>query len=43
VKFLVDMPLLPELAASLRNQGHDAVHAAVLGLSRAPSTDTNSG
>jgi predicted nuclease of predicted toxin-antitoxin system len=39
VKFLVDMPLSPELAAWLKNQGHDAVHAAELGLSRAPDTD----
>jgi len=39
VKFLVDMPLSPELAASLRNQGHDAVHAADLGLSRAPDLE----
>ena len=36
MKFLVDMPLSPELAAWLRDQGHDAVHAAELGLNRAP-------
>lgn len=34
-KFLVDMPLSPELAAWLVLQGHDAVHASALGLSRA--------
>jgi predicted nuclease of predicted toxin-antitoxin system len=30
------MPLSPALAAWLREQGHDAVHAAELGLDRAP-------
>jgi predicted nuclease of predicted toxin-antitoxin system len=35
VKFLVDMPLSPELAAWLRRRGHDALHAAELGLARA--------
>src|SRR5688572_10301111 len=39
MKFLVDMPLSPELAAWLRTQGHDAVHAADLGLNRAVDAD----
>jgi predicted nuclease of predicted toxin-antitoxin system len=39
VKFLVDMPLSPTLAQWLQSQGHDAVHASVLGLDRAPDTD----
>lgn len=39
MKFLVDMPLSPALAAWLRDQRHDAVHAAERGLSRAPDTD----
>lgn len=39
MKFLVDMPLSPALAAWLREQGHDAVHAADLGLNRAPDID----
>src|SRR5205085_10653878 len=37
-KFLVDMPLSPALAAWLVERGHDAVHAADLGLQR--ETDT---
>ena len=39
MKFLVDMPLSPALAAWLRGQGYDAVHAAELGLHRSPDTD----
>jgi len=35
VRFLIDMPLSPALASWLSDQGHDAVHAADLGLSRA--------
>ena len=35
MKFLVDMPLSPALARWLGIQGHDAVHAAALGLGRA--------
>lgn len=35
MKFLVDMPLSPELAAWLRQQGHDAIHAAEVMLARA--------
>ncbi|MCK6620305.1 MAG: DUF5615 family PIN-like protein [Calditrichaceae bacterium] len=34
MKFLVDMPLSPELAEWLKLQGHDAVHAIEAGLSR---------
>ena len=39
MKFLVDMPLSPELAAWLRGQGHDAAHVADLGLSQASDVD----
>ena len=35
MKFLVDMPLSPELAVWLRQRGHDARHATELGLARA--------
>lgn len=36
MKFLIDMPLSPALAAWLRQQGHDAAHALQLGLDRSP-------
>jgi predicted nuclease of predicted toxin-antitoxin system len=39
VKFLIDMPLSPELAAWLRLQQHDARHATELGLQRAADSD----
>jgi predicted nuclease of predicted toxin-antitoxin system len=39
VKFLIDMPLSPELAAWLRERGYDAQHAAEVGLERAPDAD----
>jgi predicted nuclease of predicted toxin-antitoxin system len=39
VKFLVDMPLSPDLAAWLREQGHDAVHTVALQLDRAPDVE----
>jgi predicted nuclease of predicted toxin-antitoxin system len=39
VKFLVDMPLSPALAVWLGDQGYDAVHAAELGLNRAPDIE----
>jgi predicted nuclease of predicted toxin-antitoxin system len=39
VKFLIDMPLSPELAAWLRFQQHDAKHATELGLERAADVD----
>jgi predicted nuclease of predicted toxin-antitoxin system len=35
VKFLVDMPLSPELAAWLTLRGHDAQHVSKLGLAQA--------
>jgi predicted nuclease of predicted toxin-antitoxin system len=39
VKFLVDMPLSPLLAAWLKAKGHDAVHAIHLAMGRAPDSD----
>jgi predicted nuclease of predicted toxin-antitoxin system len=39
VRFLVDMPLSPALAAWLRSRGHDAVHASEQGLNRARDID----
>ena len=38
MKFLIDMPLSPDLVQWLQHRGHDAVHAAALGLDRAPDT-----
>ena len=35
MKFLVDMPLSPELAVWLRERGHDALHVTKLGLAHA--------
>lgn len=35
MRFLVDMPISPAVAAWLREQGHGAVHAAEIGLARA--------
>ena len=35
MKFLVDMPVSPRVAAWLTEQGHDAVHAADQGLAQA--------
>ena len=35
MKFLVDMPLSPELAVWLSQEGHNAVHALEVGLGRA--------
>jgi len=32
MKFLIDMPLSPAVAAWLKRRGHDALHAADLGL-----------
>ena len=39
MKFLVDMPLSPDLAAWLRQHGHDALHALELGLTRAADSE----
>jgi predicted nuclease of predicted toxin-antitoxin system len=39
VKFLVDMPLSPALTTWLKENGHDAVHAAELGLGRAADSE----
>ncbi|MEO8605505.1 MAG: DUF5615 family PIN-like protein [bacterium] len=39
MRFLVDMALPPQLATWLGERGHDAVHAAALGLERAPDCD----
>lgn len=38
MRFLVDMPLSPELAAWLVRQGHEAVHAGEMNLERASDT-----
>lgn len=35
MRFLVDMPLSPEIARWLRSLGHDALHASELSMSRA--------
>ena len=39
MKFLVDMPVSPRVAAWLTEQGHDAVHAAAKGLAQAPDSE----
>jgi predicted nuclease of predicted toxin-antitoxin system len=39
VGFLIDLPLSPALAAWLREQELDAVHAAEIGLGHAPDAD----
>jgi predicted nuclease of predicted toxin-antitoxin system len=39
VKFLIDMPLSPAVAEWLVDRGHDAVHAAHLGLHRASDSE----
>lgn len=39
MKFLVDMPLSPGVAAWLVRRGHHAVHAAEAGLSSSPDAD----
>lgn len=39
MRFLIDMPLSPELAIWLVQQGHDAVHALELELARASDAE----
>jgi hypothetical protein len=39
VKFLVDMPLSPDLAEWLRAEGHDAVHANELSMYQSPDSE----
>lgn len=39
MKFLVDMPLSPALAAWLTTEGHDAVHALTRGLDRSADVE----
>lgn len=39
MRFLIDMPLSPDLAAWLRQQNHDAVHVSELNLFQAPDLD----
>ena len=39
MKFLIDMPLSPALAAWLVDRGHDAVHASDLKLHRATDSE----
>src|SRR5258707_8989116 len=39
MKFLVDMPLSPELARWLRAQSHDAVHANDLSMHQSPDAE----
>lgn len=38
MKFLIDMPLSPQLAQWLIRQGHDAVHASAIGLAQSPDS-----
>ena len=38
MRFLIDMPLSPHIAAWLESLGHDAAHASDLGLARATDT-----
>ena len=39
MRFLVDMPLSPALAAWLRDQGHESVHATEIGFGRASDVE----
>lgn len=38
MRFMVDVPLSPQLAAWLVREGHDAIHAMHAGMERAPDT-----
>lgn len=39
MRFLVDMPLSPQLAVWLKQNGHDAVHAVNMGMGCAPDEE----
>ena len=39
MRFLIDMPLSPQLAEWLRAKGHDAVHAVDLSMQKSPDTE----
>jgi predicted nuclease of predicted toxin-antitoxin system len=39
MRFLIDMPLSPAVAAWLRDRGPDALHASEIGLSASPDTE----
>ena len=39
MRFLIDMPLSPDLAVWLRSRGHEAVHATELGLAEASDSE----
>jgi predicted nuclease of predicted toxin-antitoxin system len=39
VKFLVDMPVSPNVAGWLADNGHDAVHASNVGLHKAKDSE----
>jgi predicted nuclease of predicted toxin-antitoxin system len=39
MRFLVDMPVSPDVAAWLKENGHDAVHASLIGLYKTKDRD----
>ena len=39
MKFLVDMPVSPQIAKWLIEKGHDAIHASDIGLYKAKDKD----
>jgi len=43
VKFFVDMPLSPDLAQWLIEEGHDAIHARDIGLDQASDAEIIAG